>query len=322
MTKIIRLNSFDAIAAEHKRPAAFPWYEEISKGGVISIGNFDGVHLGHVSLLNRVRKLADASSVAAIAVSFDPHPAAILRPEHAPQRLMTIDRRAEVMSRYGIDQLIVCPVSSSFLDLSARQFFSSLVVDCLQATSMVEGPNFFFGRGREGGPSTLASLCEQNQLDLEIVEPSLMEDSMISSSRIRTLLTNGDVKQAQDILSDPYQIKGTVIKGDRRGREIGFPTANLNDIEVLVPGSGVYGGTATIDGRSFPAAIHVGPNPTFSEQQKKIEVHVLKFNGDLYGSELKVDFYFRLRDVSRFASADLLVTQLRKDVATVSKYFN
>jgi len=323
VTKIIRLNSFDLIATRDKQPDAFPWYEKLSTGGVVSVGNFDGVHLGHISLIDRVRQLANESGIPAIAVSFDPHPAVILRPDDAPKRLMTIERRAEVMSRYGIDQLVICPVTPRFLELSAKQFFTGLIVDCLNAKAMVEGPNFFFGRGREGDSARLSSLCEHSQTSLEIVEPKVQDHSMISSSRIRALLEAGDVQRASDLLSDPHQIKGTVVAGDRRGREIGFPTANLNEVDALVPGLGVYGGTAIINGRRFLAAIHVGPNPTFNDkQQKKIEVHLLDFDGDLYGTELKVNFGFRLREVSKFSSAESLVKQLQKDIMTVRNYFN
>ena len=247
MTKIIQLESLDETITQSEPSGNLAWDKSLSRGGVISIGNFDGVHLGHVSLLRRVRELANLAGVSATIVSFEPHPAAVLRPTDAPLRLMTMERRAEVMSEYGIDQLLVCPVTPSFLQLSATDFFGMLVNNCLETSAMVEGPNFYFGRGR-GDLTLLKKLCLQNRIDLEIITPSENSEGMISSTRIRRLLETGEVEMANQLLSHPHQIKGVVAAGAGRGREIGFPTANLTDVDVLVPGVGVYGGTALIDG--------------------------------------------------------------------------
>ena len=321
VTKIIRLDSFDQIALLAESGGLSTWCDELRRGGVISIGNFDGVHLGHVSLFNRVRELAVAAKVSAIAVSFDPHPATVLRPDLAPKRLMTMERRAEIMSYYGIDQLVICEVTESFLKLSAKEFFNTLVIDLLKAKAMVEGPNFFFGRDREGDQDLLARFCEQHQIGLEITDSTEHSQQMISSSRIRSLLADGKVEEASKLLSHPYQICGTVISGDCRGREIGFPTANLGNIEVLVPDSGVYGGIATVRGKEFLAAIHVGSNPTFhQENQQKIEVHLIDFEEDIYGLDVRVDFLFRLRNVIRFTSIEELVAQVEQDVQAVRNY--
>ena len=321
VTKIIQLESLDETITQSEPPGNLAWDKSLSRGGVISIGNFDGVHLGHVSLLRRVRELANLAGVSATIVSFEPHPAAVLRPTDAPLRLMTMERRAEVMSEYRIDQLLVCPVTPSFLQLSATDFFGMLVNDCLETSAMVEGPNFYFGRGREGDLTLLKKLCLQNRIDLEIITPSENSEGMISSTRIRRLLETGEVEMANQLLSHPHQIKGVVAAGAGRGREIGFPTANLTDVDVLVPGVGVYGGTALIDGEKQLAAIHVGPNPTFEDDnQRKIEVHLLDYDGDLYGKTIEVAFLLRLRDVVRFSSTNELILQLETDVAAVRNY--
>ena len=318
VTKIITLNFFDSIKTGLSPSHTAATKIGLARGGVISIGNFDGVHLGHVSLLRRVRQLANDYGTSALAVTFDPHPASILRPENSPLRLMTLERRASIMSDYGIDQLLVCPVTETFLQLSASQFFKSIVVDGLAATAMVEGPNFFFGRGREGTPEVLAELCQKSNVGFEVIQPEHDSQAMISSSRIRDFLENGEVEDANQLLSCPYQICGRVVPGMQRGRVIGFPTANLEDIEVLVPSCGVYGGSVHVEGRTSMAAIHVGPNPTFDDDtSRKIEVHLIDYEGNLYGKELQVDFLFRLRDVVRFTSEIDLVDQLERDVSSV-----
>lgn len=292
----------------------------LARNGVITIGNFDGVHRGHAALLSEVRKLADRLDGPAVAVVLDPHPVSILRPEAAPQRLSWIERRAEKMQPLGIDCLVVCETTREFLQMTAEQFFRSLVVERLAACAIVEGPNFFFGRNRGGNIERLGSFCKEKNLELKIVDASEQGGQMISSTRIRGLLNQGDVAEAHELLGGPHRIRGKVISGDQRGRQIGFPTANLDQIDVVVPVAGVYGGLATVGKEVFQAAIHVGPNPTFEQAGSlKVEIHLLNFEGDLYGSELLVDFMFRVRDISRFESADALIRQLHQDIESVRR---
>lgn len=314
MTEIVTLENVT------RDSATLGWQPESQtvRGGVISIGNFDGVHLGHASLLREVRRIADRLAVPAVVVVLDPHPATILRPDRAPARLTWIERRAERMATLGIDKLVVCPTTREFLQLTAEQFFRSLVAERLAAKAMVEGPNFFFGRDRGGDIATLGSLCQQSGIELRIVEPSRYAGQMVSSTRIRQLLEQGDVAGAALLLGTPYRIRGTVIGGARRGRAIGFPTANLGGVDVLVPGPGVYGGDVTIGGKRLTAAIHIGPNPTFDcDGSLKVEIHLLDYDGDLYGQQLLVDLLFRVRDIARFDSVETLVGQLNQDVETI-----
>ena len=290
------------------------------QGGVITIGNFDGVHRGHANLLEHVRGLADQLGGPAIAMVLDPHPATILRPKFAPKRLTEIETRAELMDRLGIDALVVCQINRHFLNLTAEQFFSSLVVDRLNAKAMVEGPNFFFGRDRGGNVEVLAELCGQADLNLHIVEPMHVGTQMISSTRIRGLLAEGAVAGAADLLGHPHRIGGIVSSGAQRGREIGFPTANLSEIEVVVPHHGVYAGYLRTRDGNHAAAIHVGPNPTFeSNGDFKVEVHALDYDGDLYDQRVQVDFLHRVRDVVRFESTKALVRQLHQDIAEIRR---
>ncbi len=314
MTEIVPLAKVTLDAAAWEAPSASSGSVPIG-GGVITIGNFDGVHQGHASLLREVRRMADRLGGPAVAVVLDPHPASILRPERAPTRLTWIERRAELMSAFGIDALVVCPTSREFLSLTAESFFQSLVVERLQARAMVEGPNFFFGRNRGGDIQTLGRLCGDAGIELQIIQPSEFGGEMVSSTRIRQLLEQGQIEQAVNLLGAPYRIRGRVVRGARRGREIGFPTANLGDIDVLIPGPGVYGGYMVAGSQPQVAAIHVGPNPTFeSDGNLKVEVHLLDYDGDLYGRLLPVDVEIRVRDIARFDSAQSLVGQLNQDV--------
>jgi riboflavin kinase/FMN adenylyltransferase len=319
VTEIVPLEkvTLDAVA-----PGRRPEHQAI-RGGVITIGNFDGVHLGHAALLQEVRRIADRLGGPAVAVILDPHPATILRPDRAPVRLTWIERRAERMATLGIDKLVVCPTTQPFLRLTAEQFFVSLVREQLAAKAIVEGPNFFFGRNRGGDVATLDSLCQQSGIELRIVEPSRYGGQMVSSTRIRQLLEQGDVGEAAKLLDTPYRIRGTVVSGERRGRAIGFPTANLSQIDVLIPGPGVYGGDVIVDGTARTAAIHIGPNPTFDcDGSLKVEIHLLDYDGDLYGRQLLVDLVFRVRDIARFDSVENLVGQLNQDVETIRNRLN
>lgn len=285
---------------------------------MITIGNFDGVHLGHAALLSNVSALAKRLDGPAVAVVLDPHPATILRPEAAPLRLTWIERRAELMEQLGIDALVVCQTTAEFLSLTADEFFHALVIGRLQARAVIEGPNFYFGRDRGGDVAVLKSLCEAASVDLQIVPPASIDGQMISSTRIREQLGQGQVEEAARLLGNPQRIRGKVARGAGRGRQIGFPTANLTNIDVVAPAAGVYGGTALVNGLRFPAAIHIGPNPTFeSDGATKVEVHLLDFDGDLYDQVLLVDFVTRVRDIARFDSADRLIQQLEQDISII-----
>ncbi len=297
------------------------------RGGAVSIGNFDGVHVGHAALLRRVRRMADRVGGPAVAVAFDPHPAAVLRPEAAPAKLTWLERRAELLAPHGIDFLVVCEVTAEFLRMSAARFFDDLIVGRLAARGIVEGPNFYFGRDRQGDVTLLKTLCERQGVELEIADPTPAPNDnghpMVSSTRIRKLVARGEIEVANRSLGHPHRIRGRVVTGDRRGREIGFPTANLADVDVLLPAPGVYGGTAIVsDGARHPAAIHLGPRPTFDApdtEAPKVEVHLLDYSGDLYGQRLQVDLLTQVRDIARFDSAEQLVEQLQRDVLAIRR---
>lgn len=286
-----------------------------ARGGALSIGNFDGVHLGHAALMTRVVTHAKRLSAAAIALTFDPHPSALLRPESVAAPLTTVDRKAELLEALGIDYTIAFPTDWSLLKLTPEEFFERFIVEGLDAKVIVEGADFRFGAKRQGDITRLQQLCDETKRTLEVVEAEVSDGEVVSSSRVRDLVRAGRLGVARTLLTAPYRVRGKVCLGAQRGRKLGFPTANLEQIDTVSPGIGVYAGRAFVGGKRWPVAIHVGPNPTFGEEAVKIEVHLIDFEGDLYGKELAVEFLDRLRDVQKFASVQELLTQLRLDVA-------
>jgi riboflavin kinase/FMN adenylyltransferase len=288
--------------------------------GAVAIGNFDGVHLGHARIVELLRNVAGEVGGPAIVFTFDPHPVRLLRPELAPPPLTWTDRKAELLAQLGVDAMIAYPTDEALLALSPDEFFHTIVREKMDARAMIEGPNFYFGRNRGGDIKKLDELCAANNVRLEIVEPMRAGDAgeFVSSSRIRRLIAAGDVDAARMLLTQPYRLRGMVTHGAARGAKIGFPTANVDAIDTILPGMGVYAGrayVATPQGQqAWPAAINVGPSPTFGVDEVRVEVHLIGFAGSLYGQPLEVDFISRLRDIQPFAGVDALVTQLRRDV--------
>lgn len=295
-----------------------------AQGGAISIGNFDGVHRGHAVLLKQLRQLADEVGGPAVVLTFDPHPVSLLRPDLAPVRLTWIERRVELLQRMGVDRVIACQPTMELLGLSAEAFFQQVIRDQLHCQAMAEGPNFYFGKDRQGDVQLLGQLCQRADIPLRIVTPLDNQGEMVSSTMIRAAISAGEIHAANAMLTAPYRVCGVVASGARRGAGLGFPTANLHDLAVLAPGPGVYSGQTWVDETPYRAAIHIGPNPTFDEGQCKIEVHLLDFSGDLYGKRLEVQFNRRVRGIVKFASVDDLRKQLQRDVASVTQdpFFN
>lgn len=282
--------------------------------GALAIGNFDGVHRGHGALVAELVKQAKSVGGPAVVLTFDPHPLQLLRPKLFMPVLTTIGDRAELLREAGADEVLILKTTLEVLQLSAADFFEQLVRERLDAQAMVEGFNFAFGRNREGTLDRLRELCDEASVGLTIVPPWQYEGITVSSSKVRDALLSGAVGAAARLLGRPYRLHGQVGTGQRRGQQIGFPTANLERTETLIPADGVYAVRAFWRGQSWPAAANVGPNPTFGEQARKVEVHLIDFQGDLYGQPFAVDFVERLRDTRPFAGVAELVAQLRKDV--------
>lgn len=285
------------------------------RGGAISIGNFDGVHRGHARIVERLLATAQQWNGPAVIFTFDPHPVRILRPEAAPPPLTWTERKSELLAALGVDAIIAYPTDEELLSLSPQDFFQQIVRDKLDARGMIEGPNFYFGHNRAGDIRLLNQLCAEAAVSLEVVEPITVGSELVSSSRIRELIREGAVAQAAELLTQPYRIRGLVTHGAGRGHKIGFATANVSAIDTLLPALGVYAGRAMTTQGTWPAAINIGPNPTFGDQALKVEVHLLDYQGSLYGEPLEVDFLARLREIQPFGSVDALKAQLAADVA-------
>lgn len=284
------------------------------QGGAVTIGNFDGVHLGHAALVQRLKDWAQRVDGPAIVFTFAPHPVCLLRPEAAPHPLTWIERKVALLTELGVDTVVAYPTDATLLKLTPEEFFGQIVQERLAAKALIEGPNFYFGHERAGDVGTLAHLCGQTGIALEIVEPTVFDGDFVSSSRLRKLIAAGDVDAAIAMMTHPYRVRGMVTHGARRGGSIGFPTANVEAVDTLVPGEGVYAARAITSDGVWPAAVNLGPNPTFGEDSLKFETHLIGFDGSLYGQPLEVDFLARLRDIRPFDCVDDLTQQLRLDV--------
>lgn len=281
----------------------------------MAVGNFDGVHIGHARILARLKQRAAEVGGPAVVFTFDPHPVRLLRPDQAPPPLTWTDRKAELLAREGMDGVLAYPTDAALLALTPEQFFEQLIVQLLEAAAMVEGPNFFFGADRRGDIGVLRKLCQQAGATLDVVEPAQCDDGqLVSSSLVRGLIAAGQVGRARTLLTQPYRIRGLVSHGAGRGATIGFPTANLDGVDTLLPGPGVYAGQTEVGGRRWSAAINVGGKPTFGDDRLTVEAHLLDYRGSLYGHVLEVDFLERLRDIQPFANVEELQQQLMRDL--------
>jgi riboflavin kinase/FMN adenylyltransferase len=284
------------------------------RGGAVTIGNFDGVHRGHARIIEQLKELAEEVDGPAIVFTFDPHPVRLLRPDAVPPPLTWTDRKAKLLADLGVDTIVVYPTDEALLSLEPAEFFQQIVVERLDARAIAEGPNFFFGRKRAGDIATLGELCHASKIQLEVVTPLKVGGEFVSSSRVRELVSVGDVAAANALLTSPYRIRGMVTHGAARGAKLGFPTANVAAIDTLLPARGVYACRAICEEGEWPAAVNIGPNPTFGEDALKVEVHLIGYSGSLYGNALEVDFLRRLRDIRPFDSVEQLKSQLAQDV--------
>src|SRR5688572_26045412 len=284
-----------------------------ASGRAVALGTFDGVHRGHRRVIGSAVGRARERGLVATVATFEPHPLRILRPDQPPQLLTTLDRKIELVSELGADELVAIPFTSELARQSAEDFSAKVLAAALGARSVSIGTNFRFGHGAAGDAAVLRSRPE---FETDVVELAELGGDSISSSRIRSLLAEGDVTGAAALLGAPHTIAGPVVEGDRRGRELNMPTANIEPpTDVILPAKGVYAALATANGERRPAAVNIGVRPTFeTEGDLLVEAHLIGFDGDLYGRTLGLAFLERLRDEVRFESAAELVEQMQKDV--------
>jgi riboflavin kinase/FMN adenylyltransferase len=285
----------------------------------VTVGNFDGVHRGHQSLVAEAVAEARARGGPAVALTFDPHPSRILSPDRAPSSLMTLDQKAEALAALGIDRLAVLPFTFELSREPAAEFARRVLREALGARVVVVGEGFRFGRGREGDLALLTGLGRSLGFEVRGTRPVLHEGEPISSTRIREALARGAVGAAREMLGRPFFVVGGVVRGEGRGRTLGLPTANVEVVNETLPARGVYACRCRIleaGGESaWSAVVNIGHRPTFGGGRLSVEAHLLDFEGDVYGRTLRVFFEERLREERAFPGPEALVSQIRDDIA-------
>ncbi len=292
-------------------------YDRILDASIVTIGNFDGVHRGHEEIFRHLKQKSMELGIPSVVVTFEPHPLKILAPESAPLLITTFEQKAALIENSGVDYLLVVSFSREFSRLSAKDFVLKILCHSLGMKYIIIGHDYAFGRGREGNFNTLESLGALHGFTLEDLPPLGEQGIVFSSSLVRSAVADGDMPAASRILGRSYQISGTVVHGRNVGQGLGFPTANIDTPNELIPADGVYAVLVEVDGAVVKGACNIGCNPTFGGKIRSIEVFLLDFTGCIYDTEVTVQFVRRLRPVLRFADVDALKNAISEDVAHV-----
>jgi len=285
----------------------------MAESNVVVIGVFDGVHKGHQQLLNRAKEIADGRPI--VALTFDPHPTTVFAPDKAPTMLTTLADRVELLKIHNADQVAVMKFNEKFAAMSPEDFVSTVLVNQLHASTLIVGKNFTYGHKAAGNVDSLVKEGQKHNFTVDVLELKA-DTEVISSSRIRKLVVEGKVEEARELLSRPHRLDGVVVHGEKRGREIGYPTANLGNIEgQTIPADGVYAGWLTVGINFWPAAISIGTNPTFKgERGRQVEAYALDQEGlELYDKNASIEFGWYLRPTLKFDGLDELLVQMKKD---------
>jgi len=289
---------------------------------VLALGNFDGLHRGHLKIVERVRRGAVEHGGTPMAMTFDPHPSRVVRPDKAPALLMTKAQRLEALERAGISAVAVVRFTQEVSRWNPETFVRTVLVDWLRVSEVWVGANFLFGHERSGNFTVLRTLGQRYGFRADKIDPVRYKEFVVSSTRIRRLVTEGRVDEAGALLGHQFCIDGVVVEGKRRGHEIGFPTANVLTENELIPPNGVYATTVTLDGIVHPSISNIGVRPTFGDSTATtIEAHVLGYSGDLYGRQVRLGFVQRLRDERKFEDVDALRAQIDADRRRAERLF-
>jgi len=289
-------------------------------GSALTVGNFDGLHIGHRKVLAETVAAARAASTQAVVFTFDPHPLAVLHPLRAPGRILVFQRKVQLLEEAGAD-VVICPANGrAILQLSADQFVRQVIVGGVAAQLVVEGPTFHFGHRQKGNQDMLRRMGEQLGFSLKVVPPVTFAGQEVSSTRIRGAVREGRVAEARKMLGRPFEFVGRVVHGKDRGRLLGYPTVNISGGDFLVPGDGVYAGRALLAGGTYGAAISVGRSTTFGDlAEPVVEAYLLDFDRQVYGREVGLQFCERVRDQETFADTEGLSEQIGRDCREVRK---
>jgi riboflavin kinase / FMN adenylyltransferase len=289
---------------------------------VLGLGNFDGVHRGHQKILERVTRGALERGGTPMAMTFDPHPPRVVRPDKAPPLLMTTAQRLDALERAGMRAVAIVRFTEELSRWDPETFVRKVLVDWLHVSELWVGANFLFGHDRVGNFSVLRTLGQRFGFRADKIDPVRYKEFVVSSTRVRRLVSEGRVDEAGALLGHPYYIDGTVVEGQGRGREIGFPTANMTTDNELLPPDGVYATTLSVDGVARPGLTNIGVRPTFGQGVRTIETHVLGFDQPLYGRQVRLGFVQRLRDERKFADVDALRAQIEIDQHRAERLFS
>ncbi len=286
-----------------------------------TIGIFDGVHIGHRRILSLLRKDAREKGISSCVITFHPHPQKVLRGIDVPL-IVPLKERFRLLEKEGVDVTVCYSFTKKFASVQAEDFVRDMLVGRLGIRTIFVGPDFFFGRNREGNINLLEAMGKTYNFEIRRVEPALLDGEVISSTTIRKLIEEGMVREAARFLSYSFSIEGTVKEGERRGRKLGFPTANIDTEWELLPKKGVYVTWAHLGGERFESITNVGVRPTFGYNQLLVETHIIDFKGDVYGKPIRIEFIDKLRDETRFESIDALVEQISRDVKRTKEIFS
>jgi riboflavin kinase/FMN adenylyltransferase len=295
---------------------------EIQRPTVLTLGVFDGLHLGHQLIMKTVAERARAVGAVPTVITFDPHPRAVLHPESAPPLLQTFDQKIEALGILGIEQTIIIRFTEEFARIRAEEFLRDVIGERLQAREVYLGRGFAFGHDREGNIELLKRVSDELGFHADEAAEVRLRGQRISSSRVRQMLAAGKVNLARRMLGRPYGVEGQVVRGDERGHQLGFPTANLAPQNRVIPADGVYVTATLIENEWRRSVTNIGTRPTFEDGNNRlVETHVMNWSGDLYGDVVRVRFLHRLRAEKKFASVDQLRTQIERDIARAHRYF-
>ncbi|HEX2206627.1 MAG TPA: bifunctional riboflavin kinase/FAD synthetase [Longimicrobium sp.] len=296
-------------------PALPPALPRDGRPAIVTVGTFDGVHRGHWEVLQEICRRARETGGRSILVTFHPHPLRVVRPEHAPPLLTTLAEKREVLAESGLEYVVFIPFTRTLQSYRARRFVSEILLGRIGMNELVIGYDHGFGKDREGSVDMLRRIGRDAGFAVDVVEAFNAEGEPVSSSRIRRLLGEGDAATAARLLGRPYRLEGVVVRGECKGRELGYPTANIEvgDPEKMLPKEGVYAAYGIVRGERIPGLLHLGPRPTFPGFAPTIELHLLDWSGDIYGDHLRVEVIDRIRDIAPFSTAQALIEAIRGD---------
>jgi riboflavin kinase/FMN adenylyltransferase len=288
---------------------------------VLTIGNYDGIHIGHRKIIARVREKAREMSGTAMLMTFHPHPLSVLKPDTYTRLIIPLHLKKRLIEECGIEVMLIIPFDEEFKSITPEMFVRDILKNKLGVKAVIIGYDFKFGKGGVGNVKMLTELAQKYGLHVEVMEAVTIDGEKVGSNAIRKLIMNGDVKKAAQFLDRPHMIEGVIVKGENRGKNMGFPTINLDTFNELVPKNGVYMTEVELEGKRMPAVTNIGFNPTFDGKKFLVETHVLNFSGNLYGREVAIYFHERIRDEIKFDGIDKLKERIAKDVAVAREHF-